>query len=90
MECYTVCEADLKEEVSRTRNASTIYRTKPQNNPFEGDQKGGEELLPERTSLFGFRIGVDRYGWGEWEGEVPDLCEKMRRMGFLDMYRVPK
>jgi len=43
-------------------NANTIYGAKPQNNPLEDNQKGGEGLLPERTALFGFRIGVDKYG----------------------------
>ena len=71
-------------------NANTIYGAKPQNNPLEDNQRGGGELLPERTALFGFRIGVDKYGWGEWEGEEPDMREKMRCVGFLDMYRVPK
>ena len=65
-------------------NTNTTYGAKPQNNPLGGDQKGGDELFPERTALFEFRIGaVDKYGWGEWEGEVLDVREKMRRMGFL-------
>ena len=58
------------------RNVNTIYGARPQNNPLEDNQKGGEEVLPERIGLlesFGFRIGVDKYGWGEWEGEVPNV-----------------
>ena len=39
-------------------NANTIYGAKAQNNPLEDNQKGGgEELLPERTALFGFGSG---------------------------------
>ena len=58
--------------------------------PWKATKKGGEEPLPERTALFGSRIRVDKYGLGKWEGEVPDVRKKMRRVGPLDMHRVPK
>ena len=28
---------------------------------------------------------MGKYDWGEWEGEIPDVHEKMRRLGFLDV-----
>jgi hypothetical protein len=74
-------------------NANSIYGAKPQNKPFEDNQKRGERNFslgePHCSGLGSGWInmvgadGKEGY-WMTW------ACEKIRRVGFLDMYRVPK
>ena len=51
--------------------ANTIYGAKPQEGIPDDNQKKGEGLH-WKAALFGFRVGVDKYGWRGREGEVPD------------------
>lgn len=74
------------------RDANTIYGAKPPNNPLEDNQKGGEELLlgePHCSGLGSEWINMVGAG-GKERCRMTCACEKMRRVGFLDMYRVPK
>ena len=73
-------------------NANTIYEAKPQNSPSGDNQKRGRSFSLREPHCSGLgsewinmvgASGKERY-------RMTCACEKMRRVGFLDMYRVPK